>query len=211
MTEVLTIDFDIIMKPSIEIYNDLIGDSKDIQSIIKQNPGIEYCLPPDLSIYGAITRLIMRFIKQLNEDDVYFIREHQHICDIIKGLDKCNLINIDHHHDIGYSGVSINSAVRMPECGNWVKYLTDLGKINEYTWINNSNSMFPNKYMGNRYITNGSTIDRFMPDEKYKPDKLIICLSLQWIPSSMLPLFYTWMGICEEYYNKEFNFLEVKA
>ena len=35
MNQILTIDFDIIMSPSIQLYNDLIGDQKGVNKIIK--------------------------------------------------------------------------------------------------------------------------------------------------------------------------------
>ena len=40
MNKILTIDFDIIMSPSINLYNDLINDRRTIDAIVKEYPAL---------------------------------------------------------------------------------------------------------------------------------------------------------------------------
>lgn len=203
-----TIDFDIIMAPSIEVYNDLVGDSKDIQSIIRDNPGLEYCLPGDLALYDGATRVLMKQIKTLKAEDVYFIRDHQDICKIVKDWDEFDIVNVDHHHDTGYgAGATIASKVRRPESGNWVKYLKEQGKLKKYTWIHDAKAVAPTKYMAKAFIDEDIDLEIFQGP--VTADKLVICMSRQWIPHHYLHLYYAWMGICEEYFGKNFDFVEV--
>lgn len=207
--KIWTIDFDIIMAPSIELYNDLIEDRKDIQSVIRMYPGLEYCLPADLAIYNGITMNIMALLKQLSSNDVYFVREHQDICKVVEDLDEFDLVNVDHHHDVGYgAGATVSNKVRRPESGNWVKYLKEQSKLKEYTWIHDARAVRPSLNLSKAFIDNEIGLEQYAG--KFKADKLILCQSPQWIPASYLHLYYTWMSICEEYYGKQFKFVEVE-
>lgn len=47
----LTIDFDIIMKPSINFYNDLVNEEWSVSGIEKEYPMVAAVLPPDFGIY----------------------------------------------------------------------------------------------------------------------------------------------------------------
>lgn len=208
MNNILTIDFDIIMKPSIQLYNDLIGDSKSINKVLRQYPSLEYCLSSDLNIYEYLTRFIILNIKKMNKNSVHFIREHNTAIPIIEKYDECVLYNIDHHHDLGYN-ITASTKIFKPDCGNWVKYLMDKQKVKKYIWIHNDNSNMPSSTLFEmKYINTKIELSNFSPLEYLTEnmDELIICNSPQWIPNSLQPLFMTWMTICEEYYQTNYTF-----
>lgn len=203
---VVTIDFDIIMKPSIEFYNDMISDEEPMKSYIEDFSFLAN-IPADLYIYDYLTRYIVRAAK--NNTEIYFIDSHEKIVDIIKELPKdeaINLYNIDHHHDLGYELILWNTPLFNYDVGNWVKYLKDNRYINEYCWIHNENSdSFPKE--AERYVNSESVLKNFnLDDEKNQPDILVLCSSFEWIPPVYQPLFYCWNNICSEIAGKEYSF-----
>ena len=208
MYQVLTIDFDIIMGPSIQLYNDIIGDNKGIDKVIKQYPLLEYTLTGDMFVYEALTRELMKLYRQLTPSDIYFTREHQTAVRILEPLEKFKLYNIDHHHDLGYNRTMPTSKIIRPECGNWVKYLYDKGKIEKYIWICNNNSDFPSNGLGKLYLEDSVEIRETDFSLIGKVDKLIICNSPQWIPPNIQALYMTWVGIAEEYFCEDFKILQ---
>ena len=161
---VVSIDFDIIMEPSIEFYNHFAGNrGRDLF----RDPLLQGC-NANLDTYK---RLTIWLIQNIN-CDINFILNHQEIINFIPD-----------------------------NCGNWAKILKDEGKIKDYIWLNNGNSLNPIFYKGNiqqcqlsNYNINAIT-----------PDKIIICLSPEWVPPKFDPLFYLWTDICgkpiDAYYN----------
>ena len=207
MYQILTIDFDIIMAPSIQLYNDIIGDQKGIDKIIKNYPLLEYTLSGDFFIYEALTRELMKLFKRVSAEKVHFISEHQTVIKLTEAFDKFDLINIDHHHDLGYNRTMPSTRINRPECGNWVKYLSDKNKINQYIWICNENSDMPVGGLSKAYLYDSVEIKQFNFDAIEQIDKLIICNSPQWIPPNIQALYMAWVGIAEEYYGKDFKII----
>lgn len=208
MSVVLTIDFDIVMAPSIGLYNDIIGDQKGIDSIIKQYPLMEYTFTADFFIYEAVTRALMNLFKKVPAKDVYFIKEHHSLIKLVEDMKDITLINIDHHHDIGYNRVLPTTKILRPECGNWVKYLSDKGLIKSYIWVNNENSDMPTGGLSKMYLEDEFSIkDGFDISGLEQVDKLIICNSPQWIPPNVQGLFMTWIGLAEEFYDTSFKII----
>ena len=208
MSTILTIDFDIIMAPAIDLYNDLIGDEKGVNQIITQYPLLEYTLTGDLFIYEAVTRGLVSLFHKVPADKVHFITEHHNIVPLVENLEEFKLINIDHHHDIGYNNVKTALRIRKPDCGNWVKYLTDIGKVKEYVWICNKNSNMPNSSLHKSYLKDYIEIQTVDFRKLEDIDELIICNSPQWIPPNLQALFMSWVGIAEEFYGKNFDILQ---
>lgn len=205
MSAILTIDFDIIMSPSIQLYNDLVGDNKGVNKIIKQYPLLEYTMTADFFIYEAITRELVKLFKRIPSNDVYFISEHHNLIPLVKDINKFSLFNIDHHHDLGYNKTTPTTKILRPECGNWVKYLGDKEKLNKYIWVCNDNSDMPPSNLHKAYLTEPINIKEFNFDSIQDIRKLIICNSPQWIPANIQALFMAWIGIAEEYYGRDFK------
>ena len=70
---IVTIDFDIIMGPSIGVYNNAVNEDFKVDSIIEDYPFLSN-VPADLNIYEYLTRYIVDVIKVLPQDKIQFIR-----------------------------------------------------------------------------------------------------------------------------------------
>lgn len=203
----LTIDFDIIMKPAITLYNDLVGDNWTMNGIEKECPNLPLVLPPDYYIYEYLTRFIVKLFKTVPADKVFFIKSHEMAAKLLEGNTDVKLTNIDHHHDVGYEGIHSKTKLRFPHTGDWVKYCKDNGIVSSYLWIGNPNSIYPKDEL-EHYIDQSvelSQIDLLTFSEEV--DMLIICNSPEWIPSMYQPLWDVWVGIAEEWYGVEFQLL----
>lgn len=190
---IVTIDFDIIMAPSIESYNYFINeDGNNLSALESQYEHFNFCRA-DLSIYQKLTH----YILYSQPKEIIFINHHGDIKQFI--TEKCNLINIDHHHDVGYQKEFYED--NFPDsCGNWVERLYRENKIESYTWVKNINSVLidvPENKITNQKIMQDDDIDKYLNNLAQHTDKLIICSSFPWIASQYYDLFYTWKDICE--------------
>jgi hypothetical protein len=183
----VTIDFDIIMAPSIESYNNQVSTSRPIEKIKEDFPFLPE-FPADLYIYEYLTRYILSVAKQNKK--IYFIDDHSEVVQFFE-TPPYSLYNIDHHHDIGYNwGAS-------RDCGNWVRFLWKEGKITSYTWINDENSQKAPKRI-QKYLTEEKNI-RETNLELLAPetDVLVLCASYEWVPPLYHPLFLAWKTMIE--------------
>lgn len=205
---IATIDFDIIMKPSINFYNDLVNNADNISTIIDDFTFLTN-IPAELFIYDYLTQYILKCLRHTN--NIYFIKSHEEAVRIIykenqQNSEEINLYNIDHHHDIFYDDDEVILTAANYDCGNWVKYCMDSNTVSNYYWIHNDNSTYPSEKNYNKYVTEDYELSDFnLEDLSEKTDVLIICFSPEWIPPTYKPLFYTWMNICEELTGKNFN------
>lgn len=206
---IVTIDFDIIMSPSIEFYNDLIGVENPIKDFVADFSFLT-TMPADLYQYEYLTRFIIMAQKYV-KDNIYFITDHKYVIDILKKLphnEPINLINIDHHHDLGYDDKDWNLPSlkwRGYNCGNWVRYSKETKLIDNYCWVKNENSQNVNP-KGEKYIDQELLFKESKLEENVKSTNvLILCASYEWIPPLYHPLFLNWQTICEEFQGKEFS------
>lgn len=168
MKNILSIDFDIIMAPSIELYNNLVPQLSWKQ--LKQLPYLK-SLNYDKDIYNKI----INYIKKYKKEDRIFIKEHDEIVKFI--TEPCYLINIDHHHDCGYkkNGNQLS-------CANWLNYLfTNNLIINNPIWFCDKNS-------GTEH-PDWLIVKQIENQELPEGDLLIIANSVPWIPPEYQYLF----------------------
>ena len=177
---VVSIDFDIIMAPSIEFYNNLTNNR-----YLFDDPLLKVC-NADLDHYRKLTTWFFKNLKNVEYENLIFIKSHEQIVNYINLGDV--VYNIDHHHDLSYKEHEENKC----NCGNWVKYLFDNNIIKDYIWINNPNSIQPRYFKGK---IEQCTFDSFNLDS-LEADKVIICLSPEWVPPQYHSLLYSWMDIC---------------
>lgn len=200
MNTVVTIDFDIIMTPSINLYNNLVPANS--WESLEEDPYFKL-LKIDAIHYQKIFNYIMRCVFSLPKEKIHFIEDHGQVVRYVK--QKCDLINVDHHHDVGY-GDDLEKQ-ESPTCANWVYYLYKQNLLNSYTWINNDNSdQIPPERIPN-IVSVTQDLHNFDLDSLDIPDELVICLSEPWTPPYIRPLFYTIMDICNKYYNTHFDIL----
>lgn len=103
--------------------------------------------------------------------------------------ENITLYNIDHHHDLGYR--EDNTVIN---CGNWALHLLKNKRIDKYIWINNQNS---NKNVREDVKFETQLLKEFNLNS-LKPDKIIICLSPEWIPNQFHPLYYLWIDLVSQ-------------
>lgn len=209
MKNIVTIDFDIIMAPCINLYNDWIeSQNYTIHNVLSNFPFLEN-MNADLIIYKRLTEYIMKVIQFLDAEQIHFIDSHEDIQKFINEKD-ITIYNIDHHHDIAYGQTrqKINIPLLEPHCSNWVKFLKDSNRLKEYIWINNDNSELLFDDILKYYPTKTIKFKDFNLDGLVeKTDMLCICKSSAWILPSYLPLFDLWKTICEKHYQQTFKTL----
>lgn len=198
MKKILSIDFDIIMAPCIEIYNNMVPslDWRELEKI----PQLKV-LTADLIHYNRLTKYLIKLSNYIDKENIFFIENHAQIINYLKDDDQIDLINIDHHHDIGYFHKD-NENDKL-NCGNWVGYLLDNNILSSYTWICNENSI---DYKENKIIPYDKRyLFKLDLDTIPIPDKLIICLSEPWVPPNFRELFFVWIEIYNKIYNTAFK------
>lgn len=183
MKNIVTIDFDIIMAPSIELYNKYVDEYYSVDAFSKDYNNLISFSNADLIIYDKITSYLIDSFMTMNSNDIYFIEDHEQIYDLIKDEEKYNIYNIDHHHDCGYE-LSRNDLF----CGNWVKILKEENKLNSYIWITDEASPDDIKEIGEKKLF--YDIDLFSLPQ---PDIIVICASYEWVPAQFHPLFSLWL------------------
>ena len=204
---ILSIDFDIIMAPVIEYYNNMVP-MKNWDEICTENPGM-LCPKADLFHYNLILKLLNKLVNQ--DTSLYIAFNHKMIVDFIDDNDDIFLINIDHHHDLGYAEEddTKEGTLKNLNCGNWVKYLFDKSQLREYVWINNRNSLDVTRELIDNQVKNYNCkkINFENAEEtilKFNYDKIFICLSPEWVPPYYHTLFYGLVDFINEKTNKHF-------
>lgn len=186
----VTIDFDICLWQDINIYNNAVGTFKSIDSLIKENPILDY-VRFDATLYCRLTEFIVKVARKLPANKIHFITSHEEIVPLIKTETKENqMINIDNHHDIQYG--SYVEHIDYPQCGSWVKYLYQQNKIDSYIHVGTDNSDRP-------FDEDMSLLTDFFNVHRYDfnllvedTEELFICLSPGWVPAKYHDLFKAW-------------------
>lgn len=195
---VLSIDFDWVMEPCIEVYNDfsrarhVIGAKGAWEDIEQKIPMIHQLgLEMDYKKYQELYYLIMGVIQENPNIKIAIRSEHDMIIPIIKSYFSSkdytlSLINVDHHHDLGYVGDTYEEC----GCANWVMHLARDKNIPHlsYQWIHNTNSeMGQHESIPCSLMENNST--QLVNIDIANIDLLFLCSSWEWVPMKYGPLF----------------------
>ena len=120
---VLSVDFDIIMAPDINLYNSMVGTSEDgsrsIEQRIKENPILAGCRA-DLQHYQRMVSYILQVTQNLQIKDIRISMNHEDIKYMLNDMVDVHIFSIDHHHDLGY--VQDETAEDECSCSNWGEY-----------------------------------------------------------------------------------------
>ena len=203
MKKILTIDFDIIMSPSIEVFNDYDGTADEYTTRFD----FLGLMPADLELYQELTS----FLLTQKHKKIYFMESHDEIVKLTKGEGPFELINIDHHHDLGYGeNIRWNAPVRQVENGNWVHKLWELNRITKYTWLKDTAAIDPpiraNKYINEKHFL--YTYDLTQLDDVVA---IYIAHSPEWIPGYYEPLYNIWVELFKNTVNsKEEEFITLQ-
>ena len=194
MINILSIDLDWIMEPSIQIYNSLSHEGEPIESNFLSKLDKGTILNADLKKYEQISDLLFTKTGHLKDYDIKIANSHADLPREISywRLDKAfTIYNVDHHHDCGYLNEeqSVTDALHLTSCGNWVPRVLRLNpNFTKYIWISNKNS--------DDHIR--ADLEPHLPQYEYTTDisvlqdihfdKVFICKSYAWIPLEYRPM-----------------------
>ena len=184
---VLSIDFDIIMAPDINLYNPLINPPHKFEDLMEIYPVLSGCRA-DLEHYRNLVLYILKVAKTLDVKDIRVSYSHEDIKNVLNECIDVHVYNIDHHHDLGYPIEGKNE----PEgctCANWGDFYFENQTIKSFTWIKNSNSDDHPKYKNDLRVRSFNLED-FDLSTLPPMDKIFLCLSPEWVPPMYYPLFY---------------------
>lgn len=207
---IVTVDFDIVMHRSLNIYNDLVDDDTTIQVILNDNKDAHFVPNSDLYLYNYLTNFVLKCAKKLTSDKIIFIDSHEEVLQFfetggVKPEESFNVFNVDFHHDIAYSEEDMTGILQEADCGNWVKYLFNhYTNFNQYVWINTEESGDADNpsfgtYINKKVIT--YDIKKYNLDALVKSvDVLYLCRSDPWVPAEEQQLYESWKDIIDYYY-----------
>ena len=203
--KVITIDFDIIMAPSIDLYNNI--SSSPWEERYERHPLLKLA-DADFVTYHKLTQYLLYIVPKMKKENIHFIANHQSVLNYLTNItEPIDVINIDHHHDIVYG-----DGLEKLTCGNWVSWIDKEYKLNSYLWVHDNNSRFPKEEDVKISYTKKNVSE--YNDEQYKyntpPDELIICLSGEWVPPQYKRLFFVWFDICNYIHNTHYDLEDVK-
>ena len=204
--KVVTIDFDIIMAPSVYLYNDWVPqDTWDMILANPYNPNM-HLLRINAEHFQKLMNFLVMATKRLSANKIHFVEDHGQIVNFI--TKPSDIINIDYHHDLGYPDDNNHLRVdETPTCANWVYYLNEQKLLNSYTWIKDGlrwdNPIDENKIKYQTY-----DLDNYDLQQLFPIDELVIAMSAPWVPPYIQPLYFTLMDYCKLYYFKDFDLME---
>jgi len=205
MKNILTIDFDIIMAPTINAYNDSVP--KVSWDYLQNDPLLNLAFA-DLIHYYRLTKFLFYLTKFLSKEKFHFVFDHQQVVKWIPLNEPVMIWNIDHHHDLGYADKDLEDLKgKELNCANWVKWVIDnSSSLVQYNWIGNENSTPPHeKNKPNLLISDilkqCELEDRFI----IKPDEVIIVLSPPWVPPRIRPLYDLWRELLGDKFNTTYE------
>jgi len=200
----VSIDMDYIMKPVINLYNDLSNSMNPdrVWDTINKVRNIDEFAKIDEKNFLLILKTISKILSKYSENKtkIVFAENHDYILEDLTKHPNIKLINIDHHHDISYSPEQARDVDQFDytTVANWVWYLDKYKLLSEYTWVRNENSdQYKGAEMTGRFteLIEPKDIDLNTIDNRV--DLLFICKSRSWIyPKFIIYFDYVYEMIC---------------
>lgn len=179
------------MSPDIAVYNGLIATAKHhhFESLLPKHPVLNN-INADMETYHKIGSYLVHLRKEMPGYKFIFFESHYMILKHIEGKDNV-VINIDHHHDLGYG--QRQGIMDVDNCANWAFSGLKSKLISKYIWIKNRTSdegTIHSKKLDTYFdIDYSNYIDDFNLYNLPKSDKVIVCLSSPWVPKKYRPLY----------------------
>jgi len=207
--KILSIDFDIIMAPSIELYNELADETEDPEELWKDLE-VEY----NFDLYNKvkcdedILYGLVDLLKHFQDKPLHFIINHEEIVDDLKKsptyeTDTYNIYNIDFHHDFWYDEEAFEEILKTDEyyCGNWLGYLYLKRKLSSVTWFKalNSVNLGIKPYGRNPCSITTESVRNLSKLKTIDFNEIYIALSPQWVP----PRFVMYYNLIKRLLEKE--------
>jgi len=190
MVNILSVDFDWIMSPSIDLYNSKAADNLNVDISCPATRNVT--LRPDYNQYKQLFIYLQNITNKINDPKkVIFCDKHREIETCIKDKWKLDIplhvYNIDHHHDCGYELTLQDTLKDGLHSGNWA---VAIDNIKKYTWIGNANSETLTltdekiKHFNEFMMVNDINAINYI-----NFDYVFVCLSPGWVPQDLWPLY----------------------
>ena len=137
MKNIVTIDFDIIMSPCINLYDKLVPYIS--WSELKHIPQLNV-LTANMEHYQRLTNYLISLLPHLSFEQIHLVYDHGMATFKIPSNDILTIYNIDHHHDCGYHLKEEPLLKQELNCANWVAKIKEINLLDRYIWIKNTNS-----------------------------------------------------------------------
>lgn len=199
---ILSIDFDWVMEPFIQAYNQYSkqydsGPDEAWQKIIDAIPAFAFgqSLEMDYNKYMELYFFIRDICTNNLNSYIYIGQNHNEIVPLIKEIHKLkggtlSIVNIDHHHDLGYHLHDQEEFSKKPyDCTNWMYFLTKYYHIDQYIWLHNKNSETTFYHELPKYTQYISLTELADLEHIKEYDLIFICSSYSWVPLKYRPLF----------------------
>lgn len=189
---ILSVDFDCIMYPCIQLYNDHVFTKENATQTwnnLKYRYDIMAHISYDANVLAMISKAMLtallhgaRFTGIQNHEEIL---DHPNVKKWIKNNERIRVFNIDHHHDLGYNDDKLDELMNhdVYDCTNWVEWLYRKGHLEEYTWVKSPNS---DTGFSKDFNVNMVSYQEFEKEiGKLKGgniDEIFFCLSPQWVP-----------------------------
>lgn len=203
MKQLVTIDFDVIMAPSIEWYNRM-APELDWDTLARDRDPFIQNFNADLTHYSRLTQWLLYQAHRLPKEKIVFIQGHDRLINYVDMNEKYEIINIDHHHDLGYDRPGYVENYETVGCANWGGILYKKQIVDNFTWLHNTNSDI--KSIKPQYSAAKRELLAEYDLSQLKPDIIIVCFSPEWIPPNYRSLFYLWMDMLNIIYNTHYDF-----
>jgi CRISPR/Cas system-associated endoribonuclease Cas2 len=161
-----------------------------------------------------LNKLFFNKIKYAKK--IIFANHHHSILFGLENIEKINLYNIDHHHDICYSSWQKNDIEnKIASHGCWVGNLLEEGKIIKYHWFKNFNSDPIKDTDDSEKLILKNKIE-FLQDEYLEGlqninfEHIFVCKSVEYISNDFKQIFEVYKDVCnyffpEKFYENKFN------
>ena len=214
---VLSVDFDAILYPCIQLYNDRVSGNENptIQwKILERDLGIIDHLRYDAKMLSLIQDYMQKavtfgakFIPIVSHEEII-----EHLKPELKSGTNLDVLNIDFHHDIIYGKNHNDSIISYDEyyCGDWVGYLYLKNNLQKYRWFKAPNSsMFDLEEDWDKSlfeVYENQQLEKIVEDDRCIKgiDYVFFALSPQWVPYQYHHLYYLISQSCinsEKAYN----------
>jgi len=192
MKTILTIDFNIIMAPCIDLYNHLINEFDNLHDRIGSE-SLVWHGQAAMDIYSKLTNeIILDKFLEVDKDNIHFLHGQEDVLHFLDKNEDNHVYNIDFYSDTHeYNGTIDNR--------NWVTYGLNNGYIKNYEWIKALNSPIVEG------VETPVTVEKAELTLLPNIDQIFIASSEEWILPQYMPLFDLWLMISRKILGKNVN------
>lgn len=195
---ILSIDFDKFLTKEVKWKTEQQNKVKNHFNWLKDYAKNNEYLDIDVK-HQEIIDVLKTLLKLPQNTTVLIADTHANIVPMFRSITKdfyekdvtYNIYNVDHHHDIFYTNIA-GTEERDFHCANWVSYLHNHDKLNNYTWICNEDSK---QYKGKLKLDSFNVTSDLSTISDLDFDAVFVCVSSSWIPLHLYQEFTNFIGV----------------